>query len=147
LSLHPSEVIESSSDIDTAAAGRLLAASLVPGGVVILSGPLGAGKTVFVRGLAEGLGLDPRDVHSPSFTIVSEHGPGPGGWRLVHVDLYRVDDPAEIEDLGLGDYLSAGCVMAVEWGDKLPSGLRAGAVRVVIEDGGAENRTIKIQRP
>jgi tRNA threonylcarbamoyladenosine biosynthesis protein TsaE len=65
----------------------------------------------------------------------------------VHVDLYRVDDPAEIEDLGLSDYLSAGCVMAVEWGDKLPAGLRAGAVRVVLTDLGAENRRISIERP
>jgi tRNA threonylcarbamoyladenosine biosynthesis protein TsaE len=146
LALHAPEVIESSGDIETAAAGRRLAASLVPGGIVILSGPLGAGKTVFARGLAEGLGIDPRNVHSPSFTIVSEHVSASGGPRFVHVDLYRVDDPAEIEDLGLGDYLSAGCVMAVEWGEKLPSGLRAGAVRVTLSDGGAENRTIRIQR-
>ena len=127
--------------------GRRLAAILKPADVVVLSGSLGSGKTVFVRGLAAGLGIDERVVHSPSFTIVSEYGPGsPQGMSLVHVDLYRVDDPAEIEDLGLADFLSGSRVIAVEWGEKLPDRLRRGAIRITIEDAGGDRRRLSIDR-
>lgn len=135
------------SEAQTREAARRLAAALRPGAVVLLIGNLGAGKTVFVRGLASGMGIDPREVHSPSFTIVGEYGPAPSGRRLVHVDLYRIDDPAEIEDLGLGDCLQGDRVMAVEWGEKLPARLAAGAVRVTIEDAGDDRRRLKIERP
>ena len=73
---------------DTRAAGRALAAQIAPGTIVLLYGDLGAGKTVFVRGLAEGLGLDPDAVSSPTFTIVQEYR-GPA-LTLQHVDLYRL---------------------------------------------------------
>ena len=135
------------SEIETIEVARRFADSLSPGDVVLLTGPLGAGKTVFVRGLAEGLGIDPRSVHSPSFTIVSEYGPSASGRRLVHVDLYRVDNPAEIEELGLTDYLDGDRVMAVEWGEKLPVQLRAGALRVTLEDAGDDRRKLTIERP
>jgi tRNA threonylcarbamoyladenosine biosynthesis protein TsaE len=124
--------------------GRRLAASLRSGDIVLLTGSLGAGKTVFVRGIAAGLGLDPNAVHSPSFTIVSEYGPSPSGVKLVHVDLYRIDAAAEIEDLGLADYLEGGHVLAVEWGEKMPDRLRSGAVRVTIDDDGEDSRLLTI---
>ncbi len=101
------------SEAETAGAGRALAVSLRAGMVVCISGPLGAGKTAFVRGLAAGLGCDPDDVSSPTFTIVQEYS---GRVRLQHVDLYRLS-PAEVRDLGLDDLLDD-AVMAVEWPDR-----------------------------
>ena len=143
----PDHSILSNSEAQTTEAARSLAAGLGAGDIVILTGTLGAGKTVFVRGLAEGLGIDPREVHSPSFTILGEYGPAPSGLRLVHVDLYRIDGIAEVEDLGLGDYLAADCVIAVEWGEKLPARLQSGAVRVTLEDAGEDRRRLTITRP
>lgn len=107
----------SRSEAETIEAGRALGARLSPGAVVLLYGDLGAGKTAFVRGLAAGLGLDPAEVSSPTFTIVQEYR---GPITLQHVDLYRLS-PAEVEDLALEDLLDGRSVMAVEWADRLPS--------------------------
>ncbi|HKY32278.1 MAG TPA: tRNA (adenosine(37)-N6)-threonylcarbamoyltransferase complex ATPase subunit type 1 TsaE [Candidatus Polarisedimenticolia bacterium] len=134
------------SEQGTLEAGKELAGSLAPGDVVILTGSLGAGKTVLVRGLAEGMGIDPRAVHSPTFAMVTAYGPSPSGIRLVHVDLFRLDEPAEVEELGLADLLEGGAVMAVEWGERLPARLGRGAVRVTIEDAGGDSRRITILR-
>lgn len=101
---------------DTAGEGRRLAASLTPGTAVLLEGELGAGKTAFVRGLAEGLGLDPALVSSPTFTIVQEYRGA--AVTLQHVDLYRLS-PAEAADLALEDLMDDRTVMAVEWPDRL----------------------------
>jgi tRNA threonylcarbamoyl adenosine modification protein YjeE len=87
--------------------------------VVSLVGPLGAGKTVFVKGLAEGLGIEPAGVSSPSFTIVNEYT-ARGERRLAHVDLYRVETGRELEDAGFLDLLEPDAVVAVEWGDRFP---------------------------
>jgi tRNA threonylcarbamoyladenosine biosynthesis protein TsaE len=103
----------SRSEEETAALGRTLAARLTRGDVVLLSGPLGAGKTAFTRGLADGLGCDPDDVSSPTFAIVQGYG---GRTPLQHVDLYRLS-PVEVDDLAL-DELGEDAVMAVEWPDR-----------------------------
>ena len=93
------------------AIGRKLAAALQPGDVVTLSGPLSAGKTTMVRGLLSGLGHR-GDVPSPSFAIVQPYEElDPAVW---HVDLYRIDDPSELDELGLDDIGSEG-VLLVEW--------------------------------
>jgi tRNA threonylcarbamoyladenosine biosynthesis protein TsaE len=99
-----------------------LARALDAGLVLALVGPLGSGKTVFAKGLAEGLGLDPRRVASPSFVIASEYPlPGAGPLRrLVHVDLFRVRSADELESSGLADWLEPGALVAVEWGDRFP---------------------------
>ena len=102
------------SEAETIALGREIGRTLRAGDVVLLEGPLGAGKTAFSRGLAEGLGCDPQSVSSPTFTIVQEYR-GPSA-VLEHVDLYRLT-PAEVDDLGLED-LMEGAVMAVEWPDR-----------------------------
>jgi tRNA threonylcarbamoyladenosine biosynthesis protein TsaE len=101
---------------ETLALGRDLALELAPGGVLLLSGDLGSGKTVLARGIGEGLGLDPREVQSPTFTLIREHQ-GRGG-RLVHVDLYRLA-PAETAALGLEELLAGPGVKVVEWAERL----------------------------
>ena len=97
--------------------------------VVLLEGDLGAGKTAFVRGMAEGLGIDPADVSSPTFTIVQEYR-GPR-LTLQHVDLYRLTPP-EVTDLALEDLLDDRTVMAVEWAERLPAAPSTPVVRVTL---------------
>jgi len=125
-------------EAETTALGRALAATLRPGMVVRVSGPLGAGKTAFVRGLAQGLGCDPSDVSSPTFTIVQEYS---GTTRLQHVDLYRLA-PADVRDLALDDLLDD-AVMAVEWPDRWLDAPED-AIDVVIEVVGEGERRIVI---
>lgn len=106
--------LESRSEAETLAAGRSLAALLAPGDLVTLSGDLGAGKTVFVRGLADGLGASALEVSSPTFSLVHEYGEGP---LLVHADLYRLREEPEhrLRDLGLFEACAAGAVVVIEW--------------------------------
>ena len=104
------------SEDDTRALARDVAAALTPGATVLLSGDLGAGKTAFVKGLAEGLGLPADDVTSPTFTLVHEyHG---GRLPLVHVDLYRLER-ADLDDVGLDAEVAAAGVLAIEWAERL----------------------------
>jgi tRNA threonylcarbamoyladenosine biosynthesis protein TsaE len=128
------------SEDETAAAGRGLASRLAPGSVVLLFGDLGAGKTAFVRGLAEGLGLDPDAVSSPTFTLIQEYRGSPS---LYHVDLYRLQGGAEIDDLGLDDLASGDAIVAIEWAEKMRA--RPGdAWEVRIQDLGEDLREIQI---
>lgn len=114
------------SEGETEAAGRELGSLLHPGQVIHLLGDLGAGKTVFVRGLAQGLGIDPDEVSSPTFTLIQEYR---GRITLFHVDLYRLAG-AEVPDLGL-DALTAEGVVAIEWANRLPAAdARAVVVRI-----------------
>jgi tRNA threonylcarbamoyladenosine biosynthesis protein TsaE len=128
------------SESETAAVGRELAATLAAGDVVLLFGDLGAGKTAFVRGMAEGLGAARDDVSSPTFTLIQEYRGG--RLPLVHVDLYRLNDPREVDDLGL-DEIAADAVMAIEWADRLPSP-PAGAIVVRLSHGSGDTRTLEI---
>ena len=107
--------VTSRTESDTIAAGRDLAGTLEPGTTVLLYGDLGAGKTAFVRGLAEGLGLDPEQVSSPTFTIVQEYR---GNVTLQHVDLYRLN-PTEVADLALEDLQDGRTILAIEWPEHL----------------------------
>jgi tRNA threonylcarbamoyladenosine biosynthesis protein TsaE len=120
----------------TEAFGAALARALEPGDVVALEGPLGAGKTAFVRGLARGLDATSR-VRSPTFMLVQTY---PGRITLTHVDLYRLN-PGEAESLGLEEALEEGA-LAVEWGDRLPERWRAEALHLSFAVAGASERTI-----
>ncbi|NLT13651.1 MAG: tRNA (adenosine(37)-N6)-threonylcarbamoyltransferase complex ATPase subunit type 1 TsaE [Clostridiales bacterium] len=134
--------IISNSESETAQAGRALAAALSRGSCVALYGDLGAGKTSFVRGLAEGLGLKAR-VTSPTFTIVNEY---PGDIPLFHFDLYRIENEDELFDIGWDDYLESGAILAVEWSEKAAHSFPAGTVRVTIEKTGGSSRRIHIDQ-
>jgi tRNA threonylcarbamoyladenosine biosynthesis protein TsaE len=134
--------ITTQSEAETARAGQGLAASLQPGAVVLLSGDLGAGKTAFVRGLAEGLGIDPAEVSSPTFTLVQEYRGSQ--FPLYHVDLYRLQ-PIEVDDLGLDELTLQGGITAIEWPDRLPRPFED-AILVHIEHGSGSTRTIHIGR-
>lgn len=101
---------------DTEAFGRSLAAGLGAGDLVILDGPLGAGKTALARGIGAGLGVQGR-VTSPTFIIAREHRPGPGGGpAMVHVDAYRLGGLEELDALDLDTDLTDS-VVVVEWGE------------------------------
>ncbi len=115
----------------TAAAGAALAAVLRPGDVVALSGDLGAGKTTFARGLLHALGFE-GEVPSPSFPIVIPYAPPELGLPLWHVDLYRIDDPEEIEELGL-DEARADSALLIEWPERMGGWLWPDALRITIE--------------
>ena len=132
----------SNSETETRAIAAALAPTLMPGAVILLSGDLGAGKTAFVRGLAAGLGLDPDEVTSPTFTIVHEYRGG--RLPLIHVDLYRLDR-AELDDIGLDQDLAEQGVTAVEWAERLTRGI-ADAIAVRIADEGGDRRSITIER-
>ena len=106
----------SRSEAETRAVGRALAQELAPDGILLLHGDLGAGKTELVRGLAEFLGIDGREIQSPTYALIREHE-GSGG-RLVHMDLYRLE-PEETEALGLEELWSGPGIKAVEWADRL----------------------------
>jgi tRNA threonylcarbamoyladenosine biosynthesis protein TsaE len=117
------------SEDETTTIARELAADVKAGDVILLSGNLGAGKTAFVRGLAAGLGIDPEEVSSPTFTLVHEYRGG--RLTLYHADLYRLDRVAT-DDLGLEEMGVADGVLAIEWPDRLSHAL-PGSRRIDIE--------------
>ena len=130
------------SEAETIDAGRTLAAELRPDDVVLLTGDLGAGKTAFVKGLAEGLGVDPLEVSSPTFTLIQEYRGG--RLTLHHIDLYRLT-PREVDDLGLEELVISGAVVAVEWPDRWTR-VPVDAVRVELRAVGEDERVIAIER-
>ena len=114
---------------ETQALGQKLASRLAPGDVIAYFGDLGAGKTAFTRGLAQGLGItDP--VTSPTYTIVNEYLSG--RIPLFHFDMYRLSSSDELFDIGWEDYLSRGGVCAVEWSENVADALQD-VIRVTIE--------------
>ena len=132
--------ITTHSQDETAAVGRKLAPSLSAGSVLLLIGDLGAGKTALVRGLAEGLGVPTEDVSSPTFTLMQEYRGG--RVPLIHVDLYRLNDPREIDELGLEE-LGLNSVLAIEWAEKLPRPI-PDAIEIRISHGDGDNRSIAL---
>jgi len=126
---------------ETGAAGEALARDLRPGDVVLLFGDLGAGKTAFVRGLARGIGANPAEVSSPTFTIVQEYAGRSA--TLYHVDLYRLES-AEIDDLGLDDLVSGDGIVAIEWAERW-KGRPDDVTEVRLEHRGEDQRAIDIR--
>ncbi len=129
---------------ETLNAGRELGRSIGADGLVIaLVGPLGAGKTVFVKGLAEGLGVDPRLVSSPTFVIAQQYVVPEGAEVLHHIDLYRLDSEDELEAIGFYDMFVPGAVLAAEWADRFPGVLGREVLSIEFEGPTAvvENRS------
>jgi tRNA threonylcarbamoyladenosine biosynthesis protein TsaE len=126
------EVGTTASEGETFELARKMAAGFKGDEVVLLIGQLGAGKTVFAKGIASGAGVaDPNRVSSPSFTLVNIYE---GRHRVFHIDLYRLDREAEIADLGWEDMLGQGIVI-VEWAEKLPFPIQGITVRIDRADG------------
>ena len=135
-------IVASRSEADTHAIASELARSLHAGDVLLLTGDLGAGKTAFVRGVAAGLGIDPDEVSSPTFTLVHEYRGQ--GLTLYHADLYRLGQAATgelgLEELGVKDG-----VLAIEWPDRLTHDI-PGALSITLETIGGSSRRITIAR-
>ena len=130
------------SEDETFALGQVIARGLKGGELLLLEGDLGLGKTVFVKGIADGLGLAPDDVTSPSFTLVHEYEGG--RLPMFHVDLYRLDELEDLASLGIEEILAAEGLVVVEWGEKLPSYLRRDATTIRFRDMGEGSREIEI---
>lgn len=143
---HPSHIAVSRNETETVALGRELAQLLEPGMLLSLSGPLGAGKTCFIKGVAQGLGIDENEIKSPSFTLVNEYY---GRVPLFHFDLYRMANPVELKEIGWDDYLMRDGIIAVEWGEKATGFLPAKRIEVqfqILSDTEREIRILFIER-
>ncbi len=134
------------SAVATERAGEEFAAMLRPGDVVLLSGPLGAGKTTFVRGLARGLGVRERAT-SPTFTMVRQHRchNDLGIATLHHADVYRIESLDEVLDLALGELVEEDAVAVVEWGELAAPVFGADVVAIAITVTDDEERTIEVE--
>ena len=118
--------------------GAALAAAIdAAGAIVLLSGPLGAGKTRFVKGVASGLGLESSRVQSPTFVLAQELPLGDGR-ALVHVDCYRVAGEAELESAGLFDWLAPGALVVAEWAERAPGAWPGDRLEIRIARGSGE---------
>jgi len=133
------------SDAETEALAAELAAAFRGGEIVLLSGELGAGKTVFVRGLARGVGADPEEVASPTFVLLTRY---PGRLMLHHADLYRLAGGGDDLELGLEELPGPRGVLAIEWAERLS--VRpwdpALAIRVTLEHAGDDTRRVRIEK-
>lgn len=133
-------------DLDaTLAFGAKLAAVARPGDVIALSGPLGAGKTSIARGLLAALGLE-EEAPSPSFAIVQPYDPPELAFPVLHVDLYRIEDPSEAEELGLDD-ARGDSLLIVEWPERLGPGAWPDALRLSLIMVNGESRALTAQVP
>jgi tRNA threonylcarbamoyladenosine biosynthesis protein TsaE len=121
--------------------GRALGEALSGGAFVALIGPLGAGKTCLVQGLAEGLGCE-ESARSPSYVLVHEY---PGRRPMIHCDWHRLETDADVESTGFEDLARPGVVVAVEWADKHPRWLPPNRLEIELIWRGAERRTLRLR--
>ena len=135
--------ITSGSVDETQKLGKIIGSTVSAGTFLALTGDLGSGKTSFVQGLAEGLGVsEDYYITSPSYTLINEY---PGRFPLFHVDLYRITDPVvDIEDIGLYEILDDDAVVAVEWADRIEQKILPDSITIHFEITGDETRNISI---
>ncbi len=131
-------VLRSHAAADTHAVGRMVGAAAVPGTLIALIGPLGAGKTQLTKGIADGLGVA-GVVNSPTFVLMNEHA---GRLRLFHADAYRLDEPEDLLAAGLLDDRAADGVTVVEWADRLAGWLPDERIELTIEPAAGDDERI-----
>ena len=122
--------------------GQVIGRVLRGGETIALYGPLGAGKTALVRGIAQGLGASPTAISSPTFVVIHEYDQG--RLPLAHVDLYRIRSPRELESTGLIEYFSGQTVTAIEWADKGLAALPQDRIEIALNHRAARSRTIQL---
>lgn len=134
------------SEADTARLGRALGGVLRAGDVVGMTGPLGAGKTTLVRAVAEGAGIDPAFVSSPTFVMVNEYE-AERGPDLVHVDAYRLTGPEDLDALGWDRLTDGACIVLIEWADRIIEALPGATAWIDIDIIGEHGRSIALRLP
>lgn len=127
---------------ETIALGERLAKELPRPSVVLLIGNLGAGKTTIAKGIAQGLGVaDAEEVSSPTFTLIHEFG---DPVSLYHIDLYRLDTPAEVASLGLDEIFTRDAVVLIEWGERFPELMPENRIEITLRRVEDEEREIRV---
>ena len=130
------------SEAETEEVAKALGESLTGGEAILLHGELGAGKTAFVRGLARGLGLDPEEVASPTFVLLTAY---PGRLTLHHADLYRLSGKGDERELGLEELPGPRGVLAIEWAERLADEPWSTRIVVRLAHAGEDERTLEIR--
>src|SRR5208337_3897890 len=135
-------VFNAKNEADTTALGHALADVLPPGTTVALCGTLGAGKTRLVQAIAEGLGVNRRDVVSPTFVLIQEYR---GRRMIFHIDAYRLRDDDEFQQLGPDEYFESDGLVLIEWADRVAGSLPRDYIEIRVEVIGAESRRFEIR--
>ena len=133
--------VVTNSEAETRELGAYLAKKLSPGTIVAFYGDLGAGKTTFTKGIAQGLGISAQ-ITSPTYTIVNEYETGAS--QLIHFDMYRLHSADDLFEIGWEDYLQRGAILALEWSERVEEIFPPHTVRVSIEKDGDTRRIITI---
>jgi tRNA threonylcarbamoyladenosine biosynthesis protein TsaE len=133
----------SSTEDYTRRVGREFGRSLYGNEKICLMGPLGAGKTTFVRGFVQAFGVSEQDVQSPTFTLVREYG---AQKKVYHIDLYRFDNEEEIFEAGIFDLLEGDELVLIEWADRLQKYFPKDCIEICFSHGGESVRVIEIGR-
>lgn len=131
----------SNSELETFQIAKDISKKIVPGDVFLIEGPLGAGKSVFIRGILSGLGVN-EAVPSPTFTLVNEYK---GIYPIYHFDLYRINNPFELYEIGFEDYVYSDGVSLIEWASKGGDLMPENAINIDIKIKSDNEREIKIQ--
>jgi tRNA threonylcarbamoyladenosine biosynthesis protein TsaE len=127
---------------ETKTLGKTIGETVTSGIVLALTGDLGSGKTSFVQGLAKGLEVpDEYYITSPSYTLINEY---PGRFPLFHVDLYRISNPVDVEDIGLDEILNDHGIVAIEWADRMEPVWLSDHIDIQFEIMGDKTRKISI---
>ena len=132
--------LTSHSPEETQRIGRALGRHAQPGDLLLLSGTLGTGKTCLAQGIAWGLGVE-EYAHSPTYVLVHQYS---GRLTMYHIDLYRIDDPREVVDLGIDDYLDSGALCVVEWAEKATQVFPPDHLRIHLEEVSEEGRRLTL---
>jgi len=134
--------LASGSPGETIRIGAAVGSALKAGDIVALIGDLGTGKTCITSGIARGLGVpEAYYITSPTFTLINEY---PGRIPLYHLDMYRLAGSADLDDMGVEEYVYGSGVMVIEWAEKMADRLPRNAVRITLEHDGEEKRKIEI---